>query len=333
MKNHLIPILITTFAYTSHAQAGMKADFFDGSNFDRYVGTQTVSKIDMSWNDNAPLLGIDPHNCTIKFTGYLEAPETGLYSFSMKVDDGVKVWLNDQMIINQWDLNDNGDFVANVSLEAGKKYPLRVDYFNALVEGEIRLMWVVPSQQSKLGSYFNKPKTVGNQYFTTQKEAPGPALKNSTPAATPTKATNTPKKNPVKASPKPASKPDFAAIPTAAIASDTIAKYTPKNVLFVQSKTTMQEESKPALDQLATFLNRYTSVRMTIEGHTDIIGEQKVNQKLSEERAQVVADYLVNKGVDGSRLTTIGYGSSKPLYSDDLKKGDIKNRRVVFIMQ
>ncbi len=75
------------------------------------------------------------------------------------------------------------------------------------------------------------------------------------------------------------------------------------------------------------------TIRVEIQGHTDNIGSDAYNQKLSERRAQSVVTYLVqNFGIDISRLTAKGYGESKPIASNDNAEGRALNRRVQFFI-
>lgn len=339
MRTYLLTLLSFCTLITSHisAQNGIKAEYFNGTDFDRYVSSRIESRIDQSWNDHPPVRNLDPHDCSIRYTGFLKAPETGVFTFSAKVDDGIRVWLGDRLIIDQWNLNDNGAFEASVSLKAGENYKLRVEYFNALVEGEIQLIWQKPSDRSAFGSFFSKTEVIGSQYFNheisqilPQKQSPiaPPVTANKTeetkPAAPKKTTPSTPK---LKA---PTSTKDMTA---SQISSDTIEKYLPENVHFQQSKAIILPESKAELDRLASFLLRYPRIKVTIEGHTDVIGEPEVNQKLSEDRARTVATYLETKGVSSIRLQTIGYGSTQPLFPDDLQNGNAKNRRVVFRLE
>jgi outer membrane protein OmpA-like peptidoglycan-associated protein len=324
--------LLQCFLYAwqaMQAQNGLKADYFNGTNFDQFVTSRIETKIDQAWNDKPPVRNLDPHDCSIRYTGFLKAPETGVFTFSAKVDDGIRVWLGDRLIIDQWKLNDNGAFEAAVQLKAGENYKLKVEYFNALVEGEIQLIWSKPSDKSMFGTYFSNSEVVGHQHFNHEISQILPKSTNPKPATAPeknpkteVKPTPTPKKEPLK--------PDLKA---SQISADTLERYVPENVHFIQSKAIILPESKAALDQLAGFLRRYPRITATIEGHTDVIGEAAVNQKLSEERAKTVADYLAEKGVASNRLRTVGYGSTRPLYNNDTAQGDARNRRVVFILE
>ena len=75
-------------------------------------------------------------------------------------------------------------------------------------------------------------------------------------------------------------------------------------------------------------LTEHPLLKMQIEGHTDSTGKAEMNMKLSRQRAESVKNYLTGKGVDASRLTAIGFGSSKPLQSNETVEGRRNNRRV-----
>ena len=74
-------------------------------------------------------------------------------------------------------------------------------------------------------------------------------------------------------------------------------------------------------------------LRVSVEGHTDSVGSVAYNQTLSERRAKTVRDYLVSQGIDASRITTRGFGKSKPIASNDTAEGRAENRRVEIIPQ
>jgi len=81
-------------------------------------------------------------------------------------------------------------------------------------------------------------------------------------------------------------------------------------------------------------MKEFPGTSAVIEGHTDNVGKEDYNQKLSESRANSVRQYLIDKfGIDGSRLSAVGYGYSKPIATNDTAEGKQKNRRVVAVMQ
>ena len=95
-------------------------------------------------------------------------------------------------------------------------------------------------------------------------------------------------------------------------------------VLFKVGKPELLPSSNAALNQLAAELQARPALRLRIAGHADKIGEPDKNQVLSEQRAEAVKAFLVQAGVAGGRLSTVGYGDTRPLYPSP----DVRNRRV-----
>lgn len=92
--------------------------------------------------------------------------------------------------------------------------------------------------------------------------------------------------------------------------------------------------SKEILDQAVDVLKRYPNVKVDVAGHTDWIGTDAYNQKLSERRASVVYNYLISQGIDAARLMgPSGYGESRPIDTNDTKDGRQRNRRTELAVQ
>ncbi len=102
------------------------------------------------------------------------------------------------------------------------------------------------------------------------------------------------------------------------------------NIFFEFAKADLKAESYPELDRVVKFLNTNSSISIQISGHTDNVGSEADNLKLSDARAASVVTYLTSKGIDAPRLTSKGYGKSKPVASNDNDEGRAMNRRVEF---
>ncbi|WP_460426820.1 OmpA family protein [Azotobacter armeniacus] len=101
------------------------------------------------------------------------------------------------------------------------------------------------------------------------------------------------------------------------------------DVKFDFDKTQVKEESYADIKNLADFMNQYPQTITTVEGHTDSVGPDAYNQKLSERRANAVRDVLVNEyGVQGNRVDSVGYGESRPVADNATESGRAINRRV-----
>ncbi|WP_372756961.1 OmpA family protein [Mariniflexile sp.] len=101
-----------------------------------------------------------------------------------------------------------------------------------------------------------------------------------------------------------------------------------KTILFDSGKSTIKSVSNGVLNEIVAILGQYPNAKFSIEGHTDSVGNDASNQKLSEERASAVMNYLIEKGVSSSRLTSKGFGESKPMADNATKAGQAENRRV-----
>ena len=122
---------------------------------------------------------------------------------------------------------------------------------------------------------------------------------------------------------------------SAALLEDSLAKtgraevYSP---YFASNSDEIREESEPTLQELADVLRRHPDWKVSIEGHTDSIGTDAYNLQLSQKRADAVRNALVSKkGVAGTRLTTAGFGESRPKDTNDTLEGRARNRRVELV--
>jgi OmpA-OmpF porin, OOP family len=108
-------------------------------------------------------------------------------------------------------------------------------------------------------------------------------------------------------------------------------RMTLKNIFFDINKSVLLPASFSELDKLAQYLKENNN-SIEISGHTDNTGNEEQNKTLSEARAKAVADYLILKDIDASRINFLGYGSSKPIAPNNTDEGKQKNRRVEFVI-
>ncbi len=103
-----------------------------------------------------------------------------------------------------------------------------------------------------------------------------------------------------------------------------------KNVFFETAKFDLKPESKVELNKLVSFLNLNKTLRIQLNGHTDNVGDKKLNQVLSQNRAKSVYDYLIVNGIDPKRLAFKGYGDTQPKVKNDSDANRAINRRTEF---
>jgi OOP family OmpA-OmpF porin len=106
------------------------------------------------------------------------------------------------------------------------------------------------------------------------------------------------------------------------------------NVEFDTNKAVVKDKYRNEIKKVADFMKTYPNTTAVIEGHTDNVDTAEYNQKLSDERANSVRQYLINNfGIKASRLTAVGYGLTKPIASNNTEEGRQKNRRVQAVIK
>jgi len=101
-------------------------------------------------------------------------------------------------------------------------------------------------------------------------------------------------------------------------------------IYFDFDKATIKPVSYPVLDQVGQVMRDRPTIMVRVEGHTDSVGSDRYNQRLSERRAHAVVKYLIAKGIPSNRLQAVGFGEARPIATNDTPEGRAKNRRTEF---
>ena len=174
-------------------------------------------------------------------------------------------------------------------------------------------------------------------------DAQGQAVKDAQGACVVTMGRNLPECSPAKEAPKPAApsapaQPAAPAAPAAPATPAAAAKPAPASVrqavviqadaLFDFDKSVVRPDGRKNIDDAVAKLKGVDLELVIATGHTDNVGTDAYNQRLSERRAAAVKEYLVSKGIPASKITTIGKGESQPVATNKTAEGRQKNRRV-----
>ena len=123
---------------------------------------------------------------------------------------------------------------------------------------------------------------------------------------------------------------DVVSVPPLADTLQVGATFVLSNIFFDYDKATLLQQSYNELQELLKILKAHPTMRIEVRGHTDGQGSVDYNQRLSENRAKAVVDFLVSKGIDSRRLQYKGFGKSLPIDTNATEEGRAKNRRVEF---
>ena len=347
------------FAQTTKPNArifgdGLKAEYFAGPNFERKVLTRIDPSVSFNWNWQYPGPGVPREYFSVRWTGKLYAPTTGVYSFSAFVDDGIRVWVGGRKVIDEWRKQDDSEFVGRIKLEKGKFYDLRVEYYNDWKGSIVSLYWETPTDRNPVVSpgdrlYGRFHQTIPTQYlFSSSAKLPKPTPKPVAKTVSKPQSKATVMPTALAAAPPASGRTKRAVEPVAArpmvreevnMQPTVFTKIDPgttlilRQVLFEQSSYQLLPSSYDELNKLVRTLEKHPALRIEISGHTDNVGDPRLNRLLSENRANVVVNYLANHGVDRDRLEARGYGSARPLAGNETEADRARNRRVEFTVK
>lgn len=127
---------------------GLSVEYFKGTDLKDKVFETVHPQIDFNWGGIAPER-LTFHNYSMRWQGKLLALESGTYELGTVADDGIRVWIDNKPVIGLWEVRAAEYHSAPVILEKGKEYDIRVEYFQAGGDAEVRLTWFLPSELAK----------------------------------------------------------------------------------------------------------------------------------------------------------------------------------------
>jgi outer membrane protein OmpA-like peptidoglycan-associated protein len=334
----------------SGAGNGLWGEYYNGPDFNTRVTGRLDPWLHFNWARHRPE-GVNDEYFTVRWTGRLFVPEAGTYTFLATVDDGVRLWLDGRQLLNEWRRQTSQTYSAEVELAGNTYYDLRIEYYNDWLQGHFKLEWKAPENATGVLGYFGyaPPRPIPRKYLFGQQPAPVSApRRQADPSAAvaavkpPEPAARKPARKTVarvaaKADRKPAATLPAEPAGNAAEASfdrlEAGRAVVLNKVYFRQGEYVLLPASYPELDRLAAALHDNPSVRIQIRGHTDNVGDPRLNLALSEHRALVVANYLMRKGVAENRITHRGFGGTQPVRGNDTEADREQNRRVEFVVE
>ena len=130
----------------SSAGLGLKGEYFDLSNLTVLRFTRTDSVLDFDWDDGSPAASVGQHDYAIRWTGQVKPEFTETYTFHTVTEGGVRLWINGQPLINDWGDSGPRERSGTITLTAGQRYDLKLEYKETTGTAAIRLQWSSPRQ-------------------------------------------------------------------------------------------------------------------------------------------------------------------------------------------
>ncbi len=150
----------TALAAVTAVPGCLKASYFNNVNL---TGTATVvraeSKIDNAWVTSAPVAGIPADNFSVRWEGVVNPPLSGNYTFTMAADDGARLWVNNQLVIDKWIDQSLSTYTVVVNLTQGQSIPIKMEYYERGGNADAHLSWTIPTQTKQIIAFEACPIT------------------------------------------------------------------------------------------------------------------------------------------------------------------------------
>ena len=144
---------------------GLLGEYFDGINFDDPVLTRIDPEIDFDWGFKAPHPDMDGVAFSVRWTGQVQPRYSGKYTFYVYAGNGVRLWVNGKLIIDEWKLLFPKESKGTIELTAGEKYDIRMEYQNIIGKADVKLSWASKDQKKQVipqSQLYCMPKAPGD---------------------------------------------------------------------------------------------------------------------------------------------------------------------------
>lgn len=349
-----------TVASPPPAGQGLQATYYAGPLTGPPVLRRVEPVVDATWRGFSPTPGVPGQGFSVRWTGYLRAPETGVYVLHTQWDDATDVSFAGESILAmaKYEPGFFGPPGPPIPLdnlqyyEAGKFYRIELAYKDIQGVSRAILSWVRPSEigypthieQAFAAAGGHRLTVIPQQFLYPELPRPVPAAASVAgavrkPASRPVAAAPARPVSPLRRTRPGSTQPVAAPPPPTAVALPDLAALRPgtavtlPNLYFTQSTADLLPTSRPVLTALVRELRQHPAVRLELAGHTDNVGDAAQNLLLSQRRAQVVRRYLVQQGIDSVRLSARGYGGTRPVADNRDLQQRPRNRRVEAVVQ
>jgi hypothetical protein len=124
----------------------LQGEYFDKKDFTRLALTRIDHTVDFDWGKDAPAPEVQKNSFSVRWSGQVEPLYSETYTFYTISDDGIRLWVDDQPVIDNWNNHSAREDSGTIALAEGQRYDIRVDYYENGGEAVARLLWSSPSQ-------------------------------------------------------------------------------------------------------------------------------------------------------------------------------------------
>ncbi|HEY4490279.1 MAG TPA: PA14 domain-containing protein [Candidatus Paceibacterota bacterium] len=144
---------------------GLNSEYFNGKNFDTRVLQRTDAQVSFDWGVASPAPSVNADNFSVRWSGFVEPLYSGTYTFFTNTDDGARLWVNNQQLVNDWTGHSLLENRGSVALTAGQSYPIKMEYLEMDGAAQVYLSWALSGSQAKQiipkSQLYTSPPSVG----------------------------------------------------------------------------------------------------------------------------------------------------------------------------
>ena len=149
-------LVVPGFTYADPAFMGLRGDYYSGTRFERLRLSRIDDVVDRDWQLGSPVPGVvESDRFSVRWTGQVQPRYTELYTFRTESDDGVRLWVNGRLLIDDWREHGRAANSGQIALTGGRWYPITLEYFDAVYTSSISLSW---SSRSQVGEIVPKER-------------------------------------------------------------------------------------------------------------------------------------------------------------------------------
>ena len=160
-------IIPSSNLFLTGTTGGLDATYYDNMDLTGPSVSRVDPRVDFNWGDASPIAGIDPETFSARWTGQIEAPVSGEYTFYVSRDNGGRLKVNDEWLIEEWSDTWGVTDTGTINLQAGERYPIVLDYFDNTGGANVRLEWSAPGLNRQVIPTSNLSYSGGADYAAT----------------------------------------------------------------------------------------------------------------------------------------------------------------------
>ncbi|HYG73448.1 MAG TPA: protein kinase, partial [Planctomycetota bacterium] len=168
---------------SSDKGGGLLGEYYSNMDLSGTPATRVDPELDFNWGDGSPMSGIPSERFSVRWTGFVTAAHSEVYTFSTTSDDGVRLWVDDRLLIDHWRTSNSEDRSEKIQLKAGQRHRIRLEFFDEIGLAIIKLQWSSPSTPKQIIPRERLTPSAAPMRAPPVSQAPPPPLTQPAPAA------------------------------------------------------------------------------------------------------------------------------------------------------